>query len=147
MTYPPDSKKGNDMKTVQKINDYPKLDIAMIRRIRKESGRSVAQCARDAGMPSEMWELIESGQVRKTAVEIVVLLWQGLRCEPKAIMTEVRGEFTKIPDSIYVIDSDISDDVLPMPSARPKTRPKRRRRPASRGPSTSRWNDVLPSLN
>ncbi|TWU39361.1 hypothetical protein [Novipirellula artificiosorum] len=135
------------MKTTERVNDYPKLDIAMIRRIRKESGRSVAQCAREAGMPPEMWELFEAGLVRKTDVGAVIFLWQGLRCDPKAIMTEIRGKFTKVPEYVYVIDSDISDKILPIPSARPGKRPKKRRRPTSLGPSTGGWNDIQPSLN
>ena len=135
------------MKTAENVNDYPKLDIAMVRKIRKESGRSVTQCARDAGIPPEMWDLLESGQVRKTHVGVVIYLWQGLHCEPKAIMTEIRGKFTKVPEYVYVVDSDISDEVLPMPSSRPKQRPKKRRRPTSLGSSMNGRHDVQPSLN
>lgn len=131
------------MTSARKVNDYPKLDIAKLRRIRRESGRTAAECARNAGIPPQAWELIESGQVRKIDVAAVVLIWRGLGCDGKAIMTEVRGEFTRMPTHVYVVDSDVGDEVLPKPSKRPK----RRRRPAPNISSPVRLQNTLPSLN
>ncbi|WP_345321108.1 helix-turn-helix transcriptional regulator [Novipirellula rosea] len=131
------------MTSTQKVNDYPKLDIAKIRRIRKESGRTVAECSQSAGLPPQVWKLIESGKVRKIDVAAVVLIWQGLGCEAKAVMTEVRGKFTRVPTHVFVIDSDIRDAVLPMPSKRPP----KRRRPASTISSSDLWQNTQPSLN
>ena len=131
------------MTSARKVNDYPKLDIAKIRRIREETGRTVSECARNAGLPKQVWELIESGKVRKIDVAAVVLILQGLECEAKAVMTEVRGEFTRMQTHAYVIDSDVSDEVLP----RPSTRPKKRRCPAIPIASVVRWQDTQPSLN
>lgn len=131
------------MKTDQKVNDYPKLDIAKLRRVRRATGRSVAQCAREAGLPIEMWELVESGKVRKIDLIILALICEAIPCDGKAVLTEVRGEFTKITTHFFVIDSDISNDVLPMPGNRTSRRPKRRRRDTS----DRRWYAAPVSLN
>ena len=100
------------MTSARKVTAYPKLDIAKIRRIRKQTGRTAAECARNAGIPLQAWELIESGQVRRIDVAAVVLIWRGLGCDGKAIMTEVRGEFTRMPTHVYVVDPDVGDEVL-----------------------------------
>lgn len=131
------------MTTARKVNDYPKLDIAKLRRIRKESGRTAAECARNAGIPPQVWELIESGQVRKIDVAAVALIWRGLGCDGKAIMTEVRGEFTRMPTHVYVVDSDVGDEVLPKPTKLPR----KRRRPAPSVSSAVAWQPAQPSFN
>ena len=131
------------MTSTRKVNDYPKVDIAEIRRIRKEVGRTVSECARNAGLPKQVWELIESGKVRKIDVAAVVLILRGLECEAKAVMTEVSGEFTRMQTHAYVINSDVSNEVLP----RPSTRPKKRGCPAIPIASLVRWQDTQPSLN